>query len=71
MGWGSKKSHAPDQIDNEIRVIQKNHDLENDLKESIEKRDFENAAKVQKEIDILRAGKEKIRVVIFLSKKIF
>jgi len=55
MGWGSKKSHAPDQIDNEIRVIQKNHDLENDLKECIEKRDFENAAKVQKEIDILRA----------------
>ena len=58
MGWGKHKSYVPEKIDNEIHMIQKNHDLENDLKECIEKRDFEKAAVVQKEIDKLREGKK-------------
>lgn len=56
MAWGKQKSHQPEQIDNEIQVIQKNHELENEIKECVEKRDFDKAAVVQKEIDVLRQG---------------
>jgi protein-arginine kinase activator protein McsA len=59
MGWNSSKSFVPDQIDHEVETIQKTITLEDEIKEAIVTRDFEKAAVVQKEIDILRKGKVK------------
>lgn len=44
-----------DKIEKEIQVIQKNHELEAEIKEAVKARDFEKAASVQAEINALRS----------------
>ena len=58
MGWfSSSKTAEPEKLDEEVKVIQKNHELEGEIKEAVAQRNFEKAAKVQTELNELRKGK--------------
>merc|ERR1719394_2092328 len=59
MGWfSSSKTAESEKLDEEVKVIQKNHELEGEIKEAVAQRNFEKAAKVQTELNELRKEPE-------------
>ena len=75
MGNKSSKAQEPvespttDKIEKEIQVIQKNHELESEIKEAVKARDFEKAASVQAEINALRSGMKPERLSIMSANR--
>ena len=57
MGWfGGSKTAEPEKLDEEVKVIQRNHELEGEIKEAVAQRNFEKAAEAQSQLNELRKG---------------